>query len=36
MGGFLSDNIGPAAPWLGGAVIGLLAVSALIEHFSRF
>ena len=28
VGGFLSDQISPQAPWLGGALIGLLAVFA--------
>ncbi len=28
LGGFLSDQIGPRSPWLGGALIGVLAVVA--------
>jgi MFS family permease len=28
LGGFLSDSFGPVAPWLGGALAGLLAVAA--------
>jgi MFS family permease len=29
-GGYLSDNLGIAAPWLGGGMVGLLAVTAFI------
>jgi MFS family permease len=28
MGGFLSDNLGPSATWLGGGVVGVVAVLA--------
>jgi len=35
MGGFLSDTIGPAAPWLGGGVVGLLAVTAFTVLATR-
>jgi MFS family permease len=28
MGGFLSDNYGPSAPWLGGGLVGALSVTA--------
>ena len=28
MGGLISDQLGPRAPWLGGALIGVLAVLA--------
>ncbi len=28
LGGFLSDSFGPAAPWLGGALVGVLAAAA--------
>jgi MFS family permease len=30
MGGLLSDNIGPSAPWLGGGMVGVLAVTAFV------
>ena len=35
MGGFLSDRIGPSAPWLGGGVAGLLAVTAFVVLATR-
>jgi predicted MFS family arabinose efflux permease len=28
LGGLISDQVGPRAPWLGGALIGFLAVLA--------
>jgi MFS family permease len=30
LGGLLSDNLGPTAPWWGGGVAGLMAVSAFV------
>jgi MFS family permease len=29
-GGFLADNLGPSAPWLGGGVAGIMAVAAFV------
>jgi len=34
-GGFLSDSIGPQAPWLGGIVVGVLAVGAFWRLHGR-
>jgi MFS family permease len=35
LGGWLSDQVGPRAPWFGGVVIGLLAVIAFRQLNQR-
>ena len=34
-GGFLADNLGPSAPWIGGGVVGMLAVAAFVIMAGR-
>lgn len=36
LGGFLNDTIGPQAIWLGGALVGVLAVIAFLSLHRRF